>query len=292
MVHISVVILTYNSAQYIGECLKSVTAPYDEELIDKKIEILICDNNSTDKTIQKARKAVDRNHFDSVSFVENQENLGFAQGINKAVEAAHGKYIILINPDATLQDAQLFEMVDHLTTPKVKIVGGKIISPNNVPELSAGRFYTLPWLFFLIIGLEDAIKIRYSPSSIREVDFVSGGFMAFEKDFFLKLGGFDPMYFMYMEDMDLCFRTRKKGYKTLFFPYATIKHYGQGSSDRSFAIVQIFRGIKLFYKKNMPVWQMLIASSMLQVKAYVGIGLGKIVSNKTLISTYKRALKA
>ncbi|MBI2026174.1 MAG: glycosyltransferase family 2 protein [Candidatus Levybacteria bacterium] len=108
---------------------------------------------------------------------------------------------------------------------------------------------------------------------------------------FDKIGKFDKNIFMYIEDMELCFRAKKQGIQTYFFPQSKVFHREHGSSSRSFAIKNIFEEILYFYKKHMPFWQYHLVKFILRVKATFLIILGKISGNSYFITTYSESLK-
>ena len=134
-------------------------------------------------------------------------------------------------------------------------------------------------------------KFAFQSKKISEVDWVSGAFMMIRREVFKKLEGFDKNMFMYVEDMELCFRVKKLGYNIVFFPESSLYHMEYGSSDRTFAIVNIYKGILYFYKKHGSPISYLIVKTMLVVKAGLLVMIGKIINNKYLTDTYSKALK-
>jgi GT2 family glycosyltransferase len=122
------------------------------------------------------------------------------------------------------------------------------------------------------------------------VDWVSGGFMLIRASVFKKLGGFDEHFFMYIEDMELCYRLKKAGLKVIYYPEAKAKHVGQASSNRTFAIINIFKGISYFYKKHRSLIEYYIVKSLLMIKALIAIFIGIVSGNAYLRRTYKQAL--
>lgn len=282
---ISVIILTYNSSNYIGGLLESLCSRYKNEIGDKKLEIIVADNGSQDNTIILAKP------FKDVKIVKNGGNFGFAKGNNIAAKQASGDILVFINPDSKFTDGDIFDMSDVLKDPKVGVVGGNILNYNGGRELSCGKFYNLLNTFLLSVGLEEASGVRFSPEKEQEVDFVSGAFFAIRKELFEKLCGFDEHYFMYIEDSDLCFRIKKEGYKVMYSSKATIQHVGQGSSSRTFAVVNIYKGILYFHKKYMGVFSYHIVKFTLRTKAILLVMYGKISNNEYLVTTYEQAFK-
>jgi len=100
-----------------------------------------------------------------------------------------------------------------------------------------------------MLGLERAGLLRESPKQITKVDWVMGASLMISKKAFEKTGGFAKELFMYAEDMEFCYRAGKKGFATYFYPEVTLFHKERGSSNRTFAILNIYKGI-LFFTKN------------------------------------------
>jgi len=112
-----------------------------------------------------------------------------------------------------------------------------------------------------------------------------------KRDIFIDIGKFEKEIFMYMEDQELCYRAKLRGFATYFYKDVEIIHKERGSSNKTFAILNIYKGIKLFYKKHKPQWQYLIALFLLKAKAFILVVLGEIVNNKYIKDTYRQALK-
>lgn len=290
MAEISIIILTYNSSNHILTCLESLFKFHENSLKEKKLELIIVDNNSTDDTRELIASFLkERQGSDNIKFIQVNSNPGFAAGINSGVKRADGKILLFLNPDSKFVNDSLLEVVRDFEDEKIAIVGGKMVNEREV-EKSAGNFYTLFNILFMSIGLEDAVGIRSAPSIKKEVDYVSGGFMFVGKEVFEELSGFDEKYFMYVEDMDLCFRAKTKGYKVVYDPSINIEHYRHGSSSRSFAVVNIYKGIYYFFKKNKGQFQYLAVRTMLSIKSILVVILGLVLRNGYYIKTYKRTL--
>jgi len=286
---LSFVILTYNSSKYIHNLLNSLFVKFGSQLKDGEYEIIVVDNNSTDTTVEIVEKNFDK----KVHLCKNTENSGFAKGINIGSKIAKGSYVLFINPDAEVIDGEVSSLLSVFNMhEKAGVVGGRILNWQGKDELSAGKFYTLINTLLLSFGLEEVLRVRFSPKKIQKVDFVSGGFMMVKKDVFEKFGGLDENLFMYIEDMEFCYRIKKKGLETYFCPGLTIRHIGQGSSDKSFAIVNIYKGLLYFHKKHMGFPSFLCVAMLLKTKALTLVILGQLMNNKYLSSTYTKALKA
>ncbi len=285
MPDISVIILTYNSENYIGNLLKSLTSKYQTEIKSKKIEIIVADNNSSDETLKTAKK------FENVITIENGDNLGFAKGINSASKKAKGEFLLFINPDGEFIRGDIFALSQKFEDEKVAVVGGEILHTNGKRELSCGKFYNLFNVILLALGFEEKLGVRFSPKDDKFVDFVSGGFMMVRSDIFKKLGGFDEKFFMYVEDMEFCFRVKLQKLKVMYSGSATIKHVGQASSNRSFAIINIYKGLLYFHKKHKSKLSYSFVKTILFAKAALLVMIGKLSNNEYLERTYSKALR-
>lgn len=282
---ISIIILTYNSSRYISSLLESLTSKYKKEILEKKLEILVADNSSQDDTVELSKK------FTAVKTINNGGNFGYAKGNNLASKKAQGEILIFMNPDAKFDSGDMFELTETLEDKKVGIVGGKIIDFHGKNEPSCGKIYTLFNTLCLAFGIEEKVGIRFAPKKEMKVGFVSGAFLAIRRTLFEELHGFDEHYFMYIEDQDLCFRAKKLGYEVVFNPKAVIQHVGEGSSNRTFAVVNIYKGLLYFHKKHMGKASYEIVKSALKAKAILLVSLGKISHNKYLVETYEQAFK-
>lgn len=282
----SLIILTYNSSSYIEDLLSELTKIYKKQLNEGRLEIIVADNDSKDDTEKKIK------NFENASFIQNGENAGYAKGNNLASKKAKGEILIFLNPDTKIVAGDIFEMLSVFTDERVGVVGGKILSSGRKQELSCGKTYSWFNCLLLSLGLEESFGVRFAPEKTQDVDFVAGTFLAIRKDLFESLKGFDEHYFMYVEDADLCFRVKREGRRVVFSPEATIQHVGQGSSNRAFAIVNIYKGLLYFQKKHMGKISYNIVKFLLSLKAIILVLLGKISNNQYLAATYEEAFKA
>lgn len=285
---LSIIILNYNTKDLTISCINSVVEQYKQELENDTFEIILVDNASEDNSVEAFKKLKVKN----LVIVESKENLGFSKGCNSGAKNAKGEFLLFLNSDTEIKDQGFAKMVDYLRkNEKIGILGGALKNENGTNQSSAGKFYNLLNLFLAMLGLERLGILRESPGRIKKVDWVSGACLMINKKNFEKIGGFEKELFMYAEDMELCYRAKKKGFLTYFYPEVTLFHKERGSSDRTFAILNIYKGILFFYKKHKPSWQFQIARFILFSKALLLVYLGKIMNNKYLEETYSKALK-
>lgn len=290
---ISFLILTYNSSSYIYRLLDSIFTLLHHEIEKGEIEIIVEDNASRDNTVQLIEEYKKNEGKKNIVLHVSKENNGYAAGINNASRKAQGKLLVVINPDSELIEFNLKEIAGEFEMDKELAVAGlKIIDFEGRNEKTAGTFFNPITLLAFSLGFESYIKNRYAPEKRMKVDFVSGGFVVFRKKFFEELKGYDEDYFMYVEDMDICLRAKQKGWSVFFLPYAAIKHKGQGSSSREFAIISIYKGLQTFYSKHESPLYFFYVKNLLSIKAALIIFIGALLGKKELVSTYSKALKS
>lgn len=290
MIELSIIILSYNTKDLTLSCVKSIASQYNKELIEKKIEIIVVDNNSSDDSVSMLLEL--KKKLSSLNVVQNKKNVGFAKGCNIGASSAKGEYVLFLNSDTQVLDKGFISMVDFMKkNPKVGILGGKLHSADGSIQPSAGKFYNLFNLFIMLLGLERLGLLRSSPTKIEKVDWVSGACMMVKSDVFKKIAGFDEKLFMYMEDMEICFRARKLGLLTFFYPNVQIMHKSLGSSNRTFAIINIYKGILRFYSKHKSYFEYSLAKALLFIKAGLLIFVGILTLNPALRDRYRKALE-
>lgn len=279
---VSIIIVSYNTKQLLQSCLASIF----EHLKGLPLQVIVVDNASTDGSAEMVDK-----HFKQVTLIVNRKNYGFSKGNNIGQRHAKGKYLLFLNSDTEVIDESIVAMIDLLEKNEtVGIVGGFLESPDKARQQRCfGKFYNLRAVMLMVFGADRFERLDRG-ERIQEVDWVSGGFMLIRHDLLTKLGGFDERFFMYVEDMDLCWRAKKMGYKTYFYPPAKAIHKGQGSSNRAFAIVHIYTGLLYFFKKHRSYGAYLILKTLLITKALVAFIVGILTNNFYLKDTYKRAL--
>jgi len=285
---LSIIILSFNTKDLIIACLNSIVAQYKQELDNNQFEIIVVDNASTDDSVAELKRLKAAN----VNLIESKENLGFSKGCNLGAENAKGEYLLFLNSDTEIKDQGFVKMVEYLRkNENVGILGAALKNEDGTSQPSTGKFYNLFNLLLAMLGLERAGLLRESPKQITKVDWVMGASLMISKKAFEKTGGFAKELFMYAEDMELCYRAGKKGFATYFYPEVTLFHKGRGSSNRTFAILNIYKGILFFYKKHKSSLEYRTASAILFTKAFVLSKIGKLTDNKYLKETYGQALE-
>lgn len=290
MPKLSIIILSYNTEDLTICCINSIVDLYKKEFNENKFEIILVDNASSDETVKKVKEHWQ--NFKQLHILENKQNFGFSKGNNLGVKKAKGDILLFLNSDTEIKDLGLLKMTEYLNKhQEVGVLGGKLINIDGTVQRSAGNFFNLWNVFLMLIGMERFGLLRFAKKQESYVDWVSGACMMVKKTLFEKIKGFDEYFFMYVEDLELCFRIKKDGYRTSFYPEIKILHKELGSSNRSFAIINIYKGLLYFYKKHKSKLEFNIVKTILTIKAFVLIFFGRIFKNSYLVSTYEKALK-
>jgi GT2 family glycosyltransferase len=249
-------------------------------------EVIVVDNDSKDDSVAMVKK-----NFPKVNVIKNNENTGFAKGCNIGARVAKGEYLLFLNSDTELKNNDTFtRLVSLIKKEKVGVAGGMMVNQDNSYQRTFGSFYTLPHVFkMLFLGEKSEIAIQ-NLHNTQEVDWVSGGFMLIKQSVFSKINGFNEKYFMYVEDVDLCYRVKKQGYHIVVDPTIQITHVGHGSSNRTFAVVHIYKGLSLFYKQHKSSVEYLSLRVLLSIKAWAVIYFATIKGSRELADRYKKAL--
>ena len=284
MTKLSIIILSYNTKNLTVKCVQSVIRQYGGQIKNNEAEIIVVDNASTDGSVASIKS--------QIKIIQNDKNFGFSKGNNIGANKATGKYLLFLNSDTQSRDGGFLRMVEFMEkNPKIGVLGGKLLSPDGSTQASTGKFYNLYNVAIVLLGGERVGLIRKSPKDTERVDWVSGASMMVRKNVFKKLKGFDENFFMYIEDMELCLRFKKIGYQTYFFENIKLMHKELGSSNRGFAINQIYKGLLYFYKKHKPYWQYLLVKTVLIGKALIAVLIGNLTNNTYLKNTYGKALR-
>jgi GT2 family glycosyltransferase len=306
---LSVVILSYNTRDLLKNCLESISA--NTHGLD--YEVIVVDNGSRDgsreylrsleqkrfRNIEEKEKSTKFLNFYNSIFLKvifNRKNLGFAAGNNVGIKKALGDYILLLNSDTLIKNGALLKLADYMDQhPKVAAVGPRLLNKDGSFQASVGRFPTLPVVFWMLFKehFGGSEYVRQSPLQEGVVDWVMGAALMIRKEVFEKVGLLDENIFMYMEEVEWCYRVKKAGFKIHFYPGAQITHLWQGSSrtGRKDPILNIYRGLTYFYRKHRSSTEIIILRLLLKFKAIGAITIGYLKSSQYLKETYGEAFK-
>lgn len=205
---ISVIIVTYNNEDQIQNCLKSILA-------QNPGEIIIVDNNSSDKT-----RDIIKNSFPSVKLIYNKDNGGYGKGINLGSKFAKNDYLVVLNPDTMLKERCLIELVKPLEIGDATLTIPKALFYDESSINTCGNIEHFT-------GLAFTRHLNCHPNKFNKCQYVnglSGVCFAIKREDYLNLGGFDESFFLYMEDVDFSWKLNSKELKILYVPEAVICH--------------------------------------------------------------------
>lgn len=250
---LSIVIPTYNSEDDIGKCLTSIY----ENIDSLSYEIIVVDNYSQDGTV-----SIIKSKFPDVKVIRNYENKNFAYAANQGIKLAKGRFVMLLNPDTTLKDKaieKLYSLLDE--RPDVGAVAPKLLNFDGSVQQSCREFPT-PFNLFteitglsLITGRTSRWKLpNFDYEKTQEVDQPSASALLIRGNLLRDIGGLDAGYPLYMNDIELCYQIKKKGYKIYYLKDAEIYHI-RGSStklDKSKSILYWHFGMIRYLKEHYP----------------------------------------
>jgi len=287
MVDLSVAIVSWNVAPLLDRCLRSIYASLSQK-VEKlgtsppksprgqrplgvsstscrplTIEVIVVDNASTDGSAQLVRES-----HPQVQLIANPTNAGFARANNQAIAKSQGRFILLLNSDTEVLGDALARMVGYMEAhPEVGVLGPQLLNADGSVQPSRRRFPTLATAFVesTIVQpwcsqgrLLSRYYVRDVPEDLpQEVDWLVGACLMVKRQVVEEVGSLDEHFFMYSEEMDWCYRIKRKGWKVAYLPTAQVIHHEGKSSEQAVASRHIyFNSSKVYYfHKHFGHWQ-------------------------------------
>ena len=223
------IIISWNTKDYLKKCLESLK-PFDAAGINRT---LVIDNASSDQSAEMVRQ-----NFPSVDLIENEENLGFARACNQGVEKSDSEFILFLNSDCEIRDPNLFATVEKQFSrdETIGVVGPLVLYPNGRLQSAGQEFTSVKKLIKQQLLFHSAplfLNKVNVPKEPFEANYVSGSCLFIRKNALDDIGYFDESLVMYTEDMDLCLRAKRSGYKVVVVPGASIIHYKSKSTNKN-----------------------------------------------------------
>jgi GT2 family glycosyltransferase len=228
---VAAVLVSYNTRDLVLRCIASLRADGVERFV-------VVDNASRDDSVAAVRE-----HEPDVTVVALDRNLGYAGGVNRGVAATDTPYVLVSNPDVEVEPGTVKALVASLDAePERALVGPRIETPDGELYPSVRRFPRLldaighAFLYFVWPGNPFSRRYRmtdWDHAAARDVDWVAGTFFLARRTAWDAIGGFDEDYFMYMEDVDLCWRLHRAGFEVAYEPAARITHAIGRSTDQT-----------------------------------------------------------
>lgn len=252
---LSIIIVNYKVKDLLKRCLQSIFGFQK----DRKFEVIVVDNNSKDHSPEMLKR-----DFPQVKLIENKRNFGFSKACNQGIKESRGRYILLLNPDTELTPGGFNKMINFMDSkPEIGICGPKMMDQEGNLQFSCRSFPS----YLTAISSSQSILHRIFPdnflsqkyllkeknhSQITEVDWVSGSCLLARKEMLEKIGLLDERFYMYVEDVDLCYRAKEAGFSVFYFPpVLVIHHIGKSTQKRKFTmLVEHHRSMYYFYRKH------------------------------------------
>lgn len=229
---IDVVIVNWNSGDYLQKCIQSIFSTDNKDFVEK---VFIIDNNSEDLSVRQIKLN------DRIKIIRNKENNGFAKACNQGFKLSTANYVLLLNPDTQLLNNTLQDCFAFMNnTNSVDILGCQLLNDNGEIAPSCSKFPTPSGIFRDATGLSKLAPSIFKPGIImtdwdhkesKFVDQVMGAFMFMRKSIFEKIGYFDERFFVYYEEVDFSKRLSKIGGKSFFDAEIKAIHSGEGTTS-------------------------------------------------------------
>lgn len=251
---LSIIIVNFNTNGFLIDCLESIL----NSGISVDFEICVVDNNSRDQSFCA------RFNSSRIKFIFNKKNYGYSVANNIGIQNTTGKYILFLNPDTLIYPGSVDLLISRIAADKlIGAIGPKLIKEDGTLDKACRRSFPTPSVWFYHsfgFGKLFPKNPKFSsynfdyidPDIELDVDSLAGACMLIRREVIEIIGGFDERFFLYGEDIDLCLRIKKKGWRIKYFPLAVVTHY-KGRSASLFAVrstVEFYRSMYLFYFKH------------------------------------------
>ncbi len=254
-IDLSIIIVSYNVKRLLKKCVDSIFR-FQKEL---KFEVIVIDNHSSDQSTGMLKE-----DFTQVKLLENKWNLGFSAACNQGIKKSRGRFVLLLNPDTEFTPGGITEMIRFMEAhPRVGICGPQMIDSQGKVHFSCRSFPS----YLTAISSGQSILNRLFPdnplskryllkgqdqSRKKEVDWVSGSCLLTRREVFERIGLLDELFFMYVEDVDFCFRAKKTNFLIYYFPETVVIHYIGKSTQRRKPLMQVehHKSMYHFFRKH------------------------------------------
>jgi hypothetical protein len=269
----AVAVVNLNTRDHLHACLDSIVA-------GTPAEVILVDNASVDGSVETVRAA-----YRDVTIIANAENRGYAAAANQAIAASTAPHVLLLNADTRLRPGAIDALTAHLDqNPDAAIVGPRLVNPDGVQQPSCFDFRGPRHMFFeltffgrlarFVPGLRSAYHPAYWPDGPGRMPWVLGAALAMRRDALASVGGFDESFFLYYEEVDLCYRLAAAGWEVHFTPLAEVIHVGGASSRQRPAETeaQLRAATRQFYRTHYSPSARRILKALMTYRLIVDIG--------------------
>ncbi|MFQ3661914.1 MAG: glycosyltransferase family 2 protein [Chloroflexaceae bacterium] len=241
---LAIIIVNWNTRQLLLDCLAAIPAATP----GITAEIWVVDNGSTDGSVTAVQS-----YHPEVRIIANRDNKGFAAANNQAIRASDSRHVLLLNSDTVARPGSLTALARFLDAhPEVGMVGSRLLNPDGSLQPSWAMF---PSIFTELVGKKLRLRWRYPTrdgSRAYSTDWVDGAVLMIRRSILPQVGLMDEHYFMYSEEVDWCYRTRRAGYQICYLPDAEVVHLGGQSSKQAATRMkyELYRSKLRFFNKH------------------------------------------
>lgn len=295
---LSVIIVSYNTKDLLDKCLSSLFDSLKNAGLTGSSEVIVVDNNSKDQTIEFVKRK-----YKDVKIIQNSSNLGFGGANNQGIRQAKGDFVLLLNSDTVLYPDTIKSSLEEIGKMNADILGPALLNPDGSIQQSVGYFPNLIRVFCWMLFLDNIgfiynlikpyhVKAGSFYTSVHWVDWVTGAYLFAKRKVFEK-NLFDPKVFMYAEEVELCYRIKKQGFKILYSPVSTLLHLKGGSGFGQIAgIKEELYGIEYFYRKHGNILTFVAVKLLLMLGALLRVIIfGIIVKSEKRKKIYQEYIK-
>lgn len=253
---LSIIIVNYATYELTKQTVNSLL----DTIYSISYEIIIVDNDSPDDSFSKLGEDFDKNPI--ITLVKNGNNDGFAVANNIGIKQSKGEYILLLNSDVVVKKDTINQCLNYIrNNDNIGCLGCKVVLPDGQLDKACRRsFPTFEVSFYRMTGLSKIFPNsprfnRYNLSYLDEdgvypVDCVVGAFMLIPASIMEKCGGLDESYFMYGEDIELCYNIKSLGYEVIYYGEYEIVHYKGASGKSKRLLYEFHNSMQIFYDKH------------------------------------------
>ena len=284
---VSIVIVNWNSREFLRQCLKTVF----QQPHQSKIEVIVIDNASYDGS-----EPLVQSQYPQAIFIQGDDNVGFARANNAAAAVATGRNLLFLNPDTEVSAGAIDRMVRFIdNSPDAGAVGCRLLNTDGSLQTSCVQAY--PTVLNQMLDAEALRKLwpasplwgtaafLADPMQPQRVEGISGACLLVRRDAFDQVGRFTEAYFMYAEDMDLCLKLERSGRCNYYLGDVTVVHHGGQSSgaapESQFGNVMMRESIARYFELRHGRGRALLYRSGLAVSALcrvTALGLAQVLS--------------
>ncbi len=248
--HLSILIVSWNTRDLLARCLDSLY----RHPPGVPFEVVVVDNASSDGSAEMVRQ-----FGHPVRLVENQENVGFAAPNNQAIALSRGRYLLLLNPDTEVRPQALASMVAYLADhADVGGLGPRLLNPDGSHQVSCYPAPTLSREFWRLFHLDALRPLGTYPQRMwqsrepLDVEVIQGACLMLRREALKEVGLLDERYYIYSEEVDLCLRLRRAGWRLVWLPGAQVVHYGGQSTRQASApmFLHLYHSKVLYFRKH------------------------------------------